>query len=131
MSKASPPFVLLVDDDLDNRAIYSAGLRFVGFRVAAVADAATAIRRAVAEHPSAIVMDLAMPVIDGFEAIRRLRKDARTRSIGIVALSAFRSDESRANAKRAGADFFVAKPCTPFELSVHVSECMRRRGLSA
>jgi two-component system, cell cycle response regulator DivK len=126
-SKPSP-FVLVVDDDYDNRVIYSAGLRFAGFRVEAVGDAATALRRARDGQPSAIVMDLSMPVVDGFEAIRRLRRDVKTRRIGVVALTAFTSSENRARAKQAGADFFVSKPCTPMELSVHIFECMRRRG---
>ena len=128
-AEASKPFVLVVDDDYDNRAIYSAGLRFAGFRVEAVADAAAALVRAREGQPSAIVMDLSMPVIDGFEAIRRLRLDARTRAIGVVALTAFTSNENRVRAKQVGADFFVSKPCTPMELSVHILECMRRRGV--
>ena len=130
MAEPPKPFVLVVDDDYDNRVIYTAGLRFVGFRVEAVGDAATALRRAREGQPSAIVMDLSMPVVDGFEAIRRLRRDVQTRGIGVVALTAFTSNENRARAKQAGADFFVSKPCTPMELSVHIFECMRRRGVA-
>jgi two-component system, cell cycle response regulator DivK len=131
MAEVSKPFVLVVDDDYDNRAIYSAGLRFAGFRVEALSNAAAALVRARDGQPSAIVMDLSMPVVDGFEAIRRLRRDVRTQRIGVIALTAFTSDENRSRAKRAGADFFVSKPCTPMELSVHIFECMRRRGLAA
>jgi two-component system, cell cycle response regulator DivK len=130
MAETSKPFVLVVDDDYDNRVIYSAGLRFAGFRVEAVSDAVTALRRAREGQPNAIVMDLSMPVIDGFEAIRRLRGDVQTRRIGVVALTAFTSNENRVRAKQVGADFFVSKPCTPTELSVHIFECMRRRGLA-
>ena len=130
MTELPQPFVLVVDDDYDNRIIYSAGLRFAGFRVEAVSDAGAALARARDGQPSAIVMDLSMPVVDGFEAIRRLRRDVRTRGIGVVALTAFTSDQNRARAKQAGADFFVSKPCTPTELSVHIFECMRRRGLT-
>lgn len=131
MADVSKPFVLVVDDDEDNRIIYSAGLRFIGFRVEAVSDAATALRRAASGRPNAIVMDLAMREIDGFEAIRRLRGNAETRGIGVVALTAFTSAENRARAKAAGADFFVSKPCTPAELSIHVLECIRRRSTAA
>jgi CheY-like chemotaxis protein len=128
MSKNAPsPYVLVVDDDYDNRVIYSSGLRFVGFRVEAVADAVTALRRARAERPNAIVMDLAMPGVDGIEAIRRLRADVSMKDIGVVALTAFGTPEKRSLARSAGADFFVTKPCTPQELSVHVLECIRRR----
>ena len=131
MPEASKPFVLVVDDDSDNRNIYTAGLRFAGFRVEAVGDAGAALQRAREDQPAAIVMDLSMPVVDGFEAIRRLRRDVRTKGIGVVALTAFTSNENRMRAKQAGADFFVSKPCTPAELSVHIFECMRRRGNQA
>lgn len=123
----SKPFVLVVDDDYDNRIIYTAGLRFVGFRVEAVSDAGAALQRARDGQPAAIVMDLSMPIVDGYEAIRRLRRDVRTQRIGVVALTAFTSHENRVRAKQAGADFFVSKPCTPMELSVHIYECLRRR----
>jgi two-component system, cell cycle response regulator DivK len=121
------PLVLVVDDNEDNRRIYADGLAWNGFRVEEACDGTNGIEVARSVMPEVIVMDLAMPGVDGVEATRILKRDPSTRSIGIVALTAYGEPSLRARVREAGADFYVTKPCIPSELAVHVHECIRRR----
>src|SRR5438128_12368296 len=75
------PRVLVVDDQADNRDLYSTHLRRAGFEVLAAADGLEALARVVARRPDAIVIDLAMPRVDGWEVTRRLKAAAATRDI--------------------------------------------------
>lgn len=127
VSPAGAALVLIVDDGDDNRALYRHYLERAGYRVVEAADATDGIAMAKELLPAIVVMDLSMPGVDGWEATRLLKSDATTRDIGIVALSAFREPASRRRAREAGADFFLAKPCLPNELALHVAECIRRR----
>jgi two-component system cell cycle response regulator DivK len=111
-SPADAPLVLVVEDYDDAREMYAAYLRLDGFRVEEAADGAEALRVAAALAPDAIVMDLSLPVLDGFEAVRRLRGEPGTRGIPIVALSGFPAARERDG----GWNAFVVKPCMPDEL---------------
>jgi len=105
--------VLLVDDSADARAMYGEYLRFAGFRVVTAVNGEEALAAAQAEWPAVILMDLAMPRMDGWEAIRRLRADPLTAEIPIVALSAYAFGEEPERAREAGADMCLSKPCLP------------------
>ena len=105
--------VLLVDDSADTRAMYGEYLRFAGFRVVTADNGEEALAAAQAEWPAVILMDLAMPRMDGWEAIRRLRADPLTAEIPIVALSAYAFGEEPERAREAGADMCLSKPCLP------------------
>ncbi|HLM46046.1 MAG TPA: response regulator, partial [Myxococcaceae bacterium] len=72
------PLVLIVDDYQDAREMYAEYLEFSGFRVAEARNGAEAVEKAFALRPSVILMDLSLPVMDGWEATRRLKADART-----------------------------------------------------
>lgn len=124
---ADAPLVLIIDDVEDNRLMYRQLLEHAGYRVADAADAISGLALAHELLPAIVVMDLSMPGLDGWEATRMLKSDPATSAIGIVALSAFHDPIARQRAKQAGADFFVAKPCLPAELALHVSECIKRR----
>jgi CheY-like chemotaxis protein len=126
VSTAAPTLVLIIDDGEDNRLMYRSYLEHAGYRVAEAADATAGIALAKELLPAVVVMDLSMPGLDGWEATKLLKADPVTSAIGIVALSAFHEPPSRRKAREAGADFFVAKPCLPSELALHVSECIRR-----
>jgi CheY-like chemotaxis protein len=104
------PVILVVDDSVDTRELYSEYLTDCGFRVVTAVDGEEALRAAKAEWPAAIVMDLAMPRMDGCEAIRRLRADPLTADIPIVAVSAYAFGM---RAREAGADMCLSKPCLP------------------
>jgi CheY-like chemotaxis protein len=107
------PLVLVVDDSPDARELYSEYLVRCGFRVLTAEDGEEAVRTARTEWPAAIVMDLAMPKVDGCEAIRRLRADPMTADIPIVAVSAYAFGRETMGARDAGADMCLSKPCLP------------------
>jgi len=105
------PVVLVVDDDRDARDMYGMYLKAMGCRVYTARDGLVAIQKARLRHPDVIVMDLAMPRLDGWGATARLKGERRTRDIPIIALSAVQI--SRASARAAGCDGYLAKPCMP------------------
>src|SRR5262252_7516321 len=108
-SKSVKPSVLVADDDLDARTMYGLYLRSMGCDVYTATDGAGAIRQAMAVHPDLIVMDLAMPHVDGWAAVERLRRSPLTRSIPIIALTAIPG--ARESARLSGCDAFMSKPC--------------------
>ena len=115
-SKNDRPRVLLVDDYPDAREMYSEYLQFSGFDVVEAANGMEALQRAVDEAPDIILMDLSLPVMDGWEATRRLKADARTAEIPVVALTGHALAGISEGAKQAGCDAFVTKPCLPEDL---------------
>jgi two-component system cell cycle response regulator DivK len=119
----SPPVVLVADDDSDARFIYSEYLRDMGCTVFTAADGRGALSKATSLAPDVIVMDLAMPHVDGYEAIRRLRDSSFTRRVRIIAISA--APESQAAALQAGCDAFLAKPCDPEVVWLQVRSVLR------
>jgi len=115
-SKSDRPRVLLVDDYPDAREMYSEYLQFSGFDVVEAANGMEALQRAADEAPDIILMDLSLPVMDGWEATRRLKADARTAEIPVVALTGHALAGISEGAKQAGCDAFVTKPCLPEDL---------------
>jgi two-component system cell cycle response regulator DivK len=107
------PCVLIVDDDDDTRDMYAWCMRAGGWFVEAVADGAEALVVAPLLEPDVIVMDLRLPVLGGLEAIRRLKSEEDTKHIPIVAISGVDRNDGEIEAKAAGCDEFVAKPCHP------------------
>jgi CheY-like chemotaxis protein len=102
--------ILVVDDDADNREMLVEYLQARGFTVYAARNGVTALRRADALRPRVILMDLAMPTLDGLETTRRLRANASTRDATIVAVTGHTMTTDREAAHRAGCDFFLPKP---------------------
>jgi CheY-like chemotaxis protein len=123
------PLVLVVDDSPDARDLYSDYLETCGFRVLTAEDGAEGVRLAKNEWPAAIVMDLAMPNLDGCEAIRQLRADPMTADIPIVAVSAYAFGGEPTRARDAGADMCLAKPCLPPQVA-RVVRAMIAAGMS-
>jgi two-component system, cell cycle response regulator DivK len=115
-SKNDRPRVLLVDDYPDAREMYSEYLQFSGFDVVEAANGMEALQRAADEKPDIILMDLSLPVMDGWEATRRLKADARTAEIPVVALTGHALAGISEGAKQAGCDAFITKPCLPEDL---------------
>lgn len=103
--------VLIVDDDCDARVLYATHLEHAGLDVLTVANARHAIAAAETFQPDVIVMDLAMPDMDGFAATRHLKASPRTADIPVIAVTA--APTSREAARAAGCDAFLAKPCLP------------------
>ncbi len=114
--KTDRPKVLLVDDYPDAREMYSEYLQFSGFEVVEAANGIEALQRAVDTAPDIILMDLSLPVMDGWEATRRLKADGRTADIPVVALTGHALAGISEGARQAGCDAFVTKPCLPEDL---------------
>jgi two-component system cell cycle response regulator DivK len=115
-TKPDRPRVLLVDDYPDAREMYTEYLEFSGFEVVEAGNGMEALQRAVDASPDIILMDLSLPVMDGWEATRRLKADHRTASIPVVALTGHALAGISEGAKKAGCDAFVTKPCLPEDL---------------
>ena len=115
-NKLQRPRVLLVDDYPDAREMYSEYLEFSGFDVVEAGNGMEALQRAVDTAPDIILMDLSLPVMDGWEATRRLKADQRTKGIPVVALTGHALAGISEGAKQAGCDAFVTKPCLPEDL---------------
>ena len=114
--KTDRPRVLLVDDYPDAREMYTEYLEFSGFEVIGAGNGLEALQRAVDTSPDIILMDLSLPVMDGWEATRRLKADNRTAAIPVVALTGHALAGISEGAKKAGCDAFVTKPCLPEDL---------------
>jgi len=114
VARAEKPVVLVVDDDPDARMIFSTYLRAMGCDVFTANDGRAGVEKATDLLPDIIVMDLAMPRVDGWEAIRRLCESSWTREIPVVAVSAV--PVSRETAFNAGCKAYLTKPCEPHVL---------------
>src|SRR5215218_7462815 len=128
--KSDRPRVLLVDDYPDAREMYSEYLQFSGFDVVEAANGMEALQKAVDATPDIILMDLSLPVMDGWEATRRLKADARTAHIPVVALTGHALAGISEGAKRAGCDAFVIKPCLPEDLVKEIRKVLDERASS-
>jgi two-component system cell cycle response regulator DivK len=129
---AEEPCVLVVDDYEDNRQMYAELLAYAGYRVAVASNGAEAIATALRILPDLVIMDLSLPVIDGWEATRRLKGDERTRHIPVLALSGHAQEGLfglSEGAHEAGCDAFLAKPCSPEALLEAVRDVLARRKL--
>jgi len=110
------PLVLIVEDQSDLRQLYVQELTISGFDVIEAANGLDAIAHSSSHYPDVILMDLSLPVLDGWEATRRLKSDSRTAHIPVVALTAHDGSGELQRATRAGCDWFVPKPCPPNDL---------------
>jgi len=102
--------ILLVEDNEMNRDMLSRRLVRNGHEVALAMDGQQAIDMARAERPDIVLMDMSLPVIDGWEATRRLRADAQTAGLRIIALTSHAMSGDREKALAAGCDDFDTKP---------------------
>lgn len=116
------PLVLVVDDFEDNRAMYVEYLQYQGMRVCEAVNGEEAVRRTRELLPSVIVMDLSLPVMDGWEATRRIKADPRTKHVRVIALTGHAEPAHTKKALEAGCDDFVAKPCLPENLLTKIRE---------
>ena len=102
--------LLLVEDDVMGRKMLVRRLTRKGFEVVVAADGAEAISLVTRERPDLVIMDLSLPVMDGWEATRRLKGQAETRDIPVIALTAHAMAGDRDSALEAGCDDYEAKP---------------------
>lgn len=102
--------ILVVEDDDLNRDMLTRRLERRGFEVITAADGLEAIAKVRGEAPALVLMDMSLPQIDGWEATRRLKADARTASVPIIALTAHAMQGDRERALGAGCDEYDTKP---------------------
>jgi CheY-like chemotaxis protein len=104
------PKILLVEDNEMNRDMLSRRLQKRGYEVVIAEDGEQGVRLAQSEAPALVLMDMSLPVLDGWEATRQLKADPATRSIPVIALTAHAMAGDRERALEAGADDFDTKP---------------------
>ncbi|MEW5918091.1 MAG: ATP-binding protein, partial [Gemmatimonadota bacterium] len=117
--RTHPARILLADDNADMRE-YVQRLLGEHYEIEAVADGAAAMRAALARTPDLVLTDVMMPEVDGFELLRRMRADARLKSVPIIMLSARAGEESHVEGIIAGADDYLTKPFGAKELLARV-----------
>jgi CheY-like chemotaxis protein len=119
--------VLLVEDHVDTRSMYAEYLGF-DFDVSEAADGLTALEAIEARTPDVIITDLALPRMDGYQLIARLRDDARYRDIPVIALSGYSGAEHDARVQATRPDAVLQKPCLPEDLVNEITNQLRRKG---
>ena len=119
--------ILLVEDNEANRDMLSRRLARRGHEVLLAVDGAQALRVAAAERPDVILMDMSLPVLDGWEATRRLKADPETKAVPVIALTAHAMPADRERATAAGCDDYDTKP-VEFERLLGKIEAILRKG---
>ncbi|MDQ3033447.1 MAG: response regulator [Myxococcota bacterium] len=125
------PLVLVVEDCEDACAILLETLRFHGFRAIAARNGADALLRANELRPAAILLDLSLPVLDGWSVARALRREPRTRDIPIVVLTAHVHEPELARAREVGCDRIFTKPAPHDRLLMELHQLIRRSAAHA
>ena len=108
--------ILVVEDQEDLRGVLRDLFTRSGYIVIEATDGATGVASAKADRPDIILMDIQMPVIDGYEATRRIKSDPTLAQIPVVAVSSFAMKGDEEKARAAGCDHYVTKPYSPMQL---------------
>ena len=112
--------ILIIEDQEDNRAIMRDVLSTAGYALIEAVDGAEGVRLARSERPDLILMDIQLPVLDGYEATRQIRAVADLKSVPIIAVTSYALSGDEAKSREAGCDGYVAKPFSPRELLARV-----------
>lgn len=120
--------ILLVEDNEMNRDMLSRRLQKKGYEVVTAVDGVEGVALAVSEAPALILMDMSLPVVDGWEATRQLKGSLATRSIPIIALTAHAMAGDREKALEAGCDDFDTKPVELARLLEKIEALLARKG---
>ncbi|HEY8572827.1 response regulator [Phenylobacterium sp.] len=119
--------VLIADDDPLLRAILEHKLSAAGYQVTSVEDGRAALDEVEALRPNLVVLDAMMPVMDGFEALRRLKANPSLNDVAVVMLTALKRDEDILSALKLGAADYLAKPFNPDELVARLDRLVGQR----
>jgi CheY-like chemotaxis protein len=117
--------ILLVEDDRANRDLLTRYLTLLGYRIVLAVDGAQAVRLAHAEQPDLILMDMRLPVMDGWEATRQIKAGAMTHAIPVIALTAYAMEDERRQCLEAGCDDYETKPLVFPRLLVKLQSILR------
>jgi two-component system cell cycle response regulator DivK len=121
--------VLIADDTSDARDLYAEYLSFRGFAVITARDGAEAIQVALEQCPDVIVMDLAMPQFDGITATRRIKADRRASRARVLLLTGYPQIAVERDAREAGVDLILTKPCLAEDLERRIYQMGGRKGM--
>ena len=117
--------ILVVEDTPDNRQILRDLLTSAGYEVIEAFNGAEGVAAAIEHLPDLILMDIQLPVLDGYEATRRIKAHAATAKIPIIAVTSYALSGDEAKAREAGCDGYVAKPFSPRQLLARVREFLQ------
>ena len=113
--------ILVVEDQLDNRQILRDLLTSVGFQLLEAEDGAQGVAAAEAHRPDLILMDIQMPVLDGYEATRRIKANPALKAIPIIVVTSYALSGDEEKARAAGCDDYITKPYSPRQLLAKVN----------
>ena len=116
--------ILVVEDTEDNRQILRDLLGMAGYEMIEAHDGAEGVAQATEHRPDLILMDIQMPVMDGYEATRRIKADPALKSIPVVAVTSYALSGDEEKARAAGCDAYIAKPYSPRQMLAKVREIL-------
>jgi two-component system cell cycle response regulator DivK len=119
--------VLIVEDQEDNRKILRDLLSNAGYDLIEAANGEEGVALAMSRRPNLVLMDIQLPVMDGYEATRRIKNNPELRSIPIIAVTSYALSGDEAKARAAGCDAYVTKPFSPRQLLAKVREYLPPR----
>jgi two-component system, cell cycle response regulator DivK len=114
--------ILVAEDQEDNRQILRDLLGSVDYEMIEAADGEAAVAAAERERPDLILMDIQMPLLDGYEATRRIKADPALKAIPIIVVTSYALSGDEAKARDAGCDAYVTKPYSPRQLLAKIRE---------
>jgi CheY-like chemotaxis protein len=118
--------ILLVEDDTLNREMVARRLAWEGYEVVTAQDGAEAVDLAQSEQPDLILMDLGLPILNGWQAVQRIKSAPNTHSIPIIALTAYALTEDRDASLEAGCDDYMSKPVDFARLQTKIQALLDR-----
>jgi CheY-like chemotaxis protein len=121
------PKILLVEDNEMNRDMLSRRLIRSGYEVVLALDGAQGVALAASEAPDVVLMDMSLPVLDGWEATRQLKSDPKTRTLPVIAQTAHAMAGDEAKARQAGCDDFDTKPVEYTRLLSKIEGLLQKR----
>jgi two-component system, cell cycle response regulator DivK len=117
--------ILMVEDTEDNRQIIRDLVESVGYELLEAHDGAAGVAMASEHKPDLILMDIQLPVLDGYEATRRIKADPALKHIPIIAVTSYALSGDEAKTRDAGCDGYIAKPFSPRKLLTTINDFLR------
>ena len=117
--------ILVVEDHEDNRHIVRELLASAGFEMIEAGDGDEGLALARIHNPDLILMDIQLPVLDGYEATRRVKADPALRSIPVIAVTSYALSGDEAKTREAGCNGYIAKPYSPRQMLAMIRELLK------
>jgi two-component system, cell cycle response regulator DivK len=114
--------ILVVEDHEDNRQILRDLLASAGYEMIEAENGEVGVAAAIAERPDLILMDIQLPLLDGYEATRRIKADPALKSIPIIVVTSYALSGDEDKARAAGCDAYIAKPYSPRQLLARIRD---------